>query len=148
MPNESLDRSRHYFKQLMIMKNYVLIFAVFVLSAFGVKSTYAQTTCEIIGEISIDVVERGAFIACTRSANPAACSIALAADACGSDPACSGIVKKFTEDGCKWTVKVVGKKIKIYVKAAASKLDEMKSTYDALNSVKGIRWIEDSMVSW
>ena len=112
------------------------------------KVTHAQTTCEVIGEISISVVERGAFIACTRSANPAACSIALAADACGSDPACSGLVKKFTKAGCTWTVKVVGKKIKIYGKAAASKLDEMKSTYDALNTVDGIRWIENSMVGW
>ncbi|MBL4704253.1 MAG: hypothetical protein JKY54_07015 [Flavobacteriales bacterium] len=80
---------------------------------------------------------------CSTSANPAACSIALAADACGSDPACSGIVSHFVKQGCDYTVEVVGDVIRIVGKATKENIDELEKTYDALNTVEGILWIQD-----
>lgn len=124
---------------------YLLLLIVFSVST---SWSFGQEYCEFIGEISIDVAARGAFLACTRSANPAACTIAIAANSCAQDPACSGVVKKITEDGCNYTVKVVGAKMKIYGKALKSDMNELKRTYDALNSVDGIRWIEDAMLRY
>jgi len=106
-------------------------------------SIYSQSeSCQFIAEISLVSVEKGAFLACTKSANPAACSIAIAAHNCGQDPACDGVVKKFVEDGCNYTVEVVGDKLKIYGKASKEKLFEMQQTYEVLNSVQGIYWLE------
>ena len=125
-------------------QSFLITFCLFMLLGFS-NNISAQTTCKVIGEISIEAVKRGAFVACTRSANPTACSIAFAADACGDDPACSDVVKTITENGCTWTVKVVGKKLRIYGKASISKLNEMKRTYNALNTVQGIRWLQNSL---
>ncbi|BDS15693.1 hypothetical protein [Aureispira anguillae] len=122
---------------------------IIVLSFFllGLQvAAFAQTACEFIGEISIDAVERGAFLACSKSGNPAACSIALAAHACGQDPACSGLVKHFTQKGCEYTVKVVGSKLKLYGKASKEKIEELKETYDVLNTVSGIKWLENRLL--
>lgn len=107
--------------------------------------SFGQSSCDIIGEISIESVQRGAFLVCSRSANPTACSIALAADACGKDPACSGIVKTLVKNGCTWTVKVVGDKMRIIGKASSDKIYEMKRTYNALNSVQGIYWLQNTL---
>ena len=88
--------------------------------------------------IALLKLQNGAFLACNKSANPAACTIAIAAHNCGQDPACDGVVKKFIEDGCNYTVEVVGDKLKVYGKASKEKLFEMQKTYEALNSVQGI----------
>ena len=110
------------------------------------SSTYSQSeTCRFVAQISLTAVERGAFLACTRSANPAACSIALAAHSCGKDPACSGVVKHFVNKGCSYTVKVVGNSLSIIGTAAKEQYQELKGTYDALNSVQGIQWIQRIM---
>jgi len=114
-----------------------------LLMLFSFQTTLSQSdTCQFVAEISIVSVEKGAFLVCINSANPAACTIAIAAHNCGQDPACDGVVKKFVEDGCNFTVKVVGDKLKIYGKASKDKLFEMQKTYEALNSVQGINWLQ------
>lgn len=123
------------------MKNsiFILFFLVNYLS-------FSQSeTCQFVAEISLVSVEKGAFFACTKSANPAACSIAIAAHNCGQDPACDGIVKKFIEDGCNFTVELVNDKIKIIGTASKEKIFEMQKTYEALNSVQGINWLQRVM---
>lgn len=120
------------------MKNYLLLLVLFFSSNLYSQSEY----CQFVAEISVISVEKGAFIACTKSANPAACAIAIAAHNCGQDPSCDGVVKKFVEDGCNYSVEVVGDKIKIYGKALKEKLFEIQQTYDALSSVQGLYWLQ------
>ena len=122
------------------MKIYIFLVASFLClnTAMGQNSE----TCQFIAEISVVTVEKGAFLACTKSANPAACTIAIAAHNCGQDPACDGVVKHFVEKGCDYTVKVVGEKIQIIGKASKEKMFELQNTYNALNSVEGILWLQ------
>ena len=123
------------------MKSYFIILCI----VFS-QLVYSQNdTCQFIAEISIISTERGAFLACTTSGNPAACTIALAAHNCGQDPSCDGVVKKFVEDGCNFTVEVIGEKLKITGKASKAKIFEMQKTYEALNTVEGINWLQQVM---
>ncbi|WP_020569940.1 hypothetical protein [Neolewinella persica] len=114
----------------------------------GVIMNAQNDACKFVGEISIISVEKGAFLVCTKSANPAACSIAFAAHNCGDNPACEGIVKDLVEKGCKYTVEVVGNKIKIIGKSTEENVYELKRTWEALNSVEGILWIEKKLLNF
>jgi hypothetical protein len=110
---------------------------------------YSQAdACKFIAEISIISVEKGAFLACTNSANPAACTIAFAAHNCGQDPACDGVVKEFVEKGCTYTVKVTADKIKVIGEASKEALFDLNKTWHALNTVEGIRWLEQGILGF
>jgi hypothetical protein len=126
-----------------IMKMIITLFLGLILIGSTQNAQAQSETCTIIAEISLTAVERGAFLVCTRSANPAACTIALAADACGSDPACSGFVSHFVEKGCNYTIEVVGDNLKIIGKATKENIEELSKTYDAINSVEGIIWLQN-----
>lgn len=127
---------------IFLNKQKVGLYAFFIF-LLNINLCFSQSqTCQFIAEISIVSVEKGAFLACTKSGNPAACTIALAAHNCGQDPACDGLIKKFVEDGCNYTVEVVGNKIKIIGTASKEKIFEMQKTYEALNTVEGIYWLQ------
>ena len=121
------------------MKYYLILPIVLMSCLF---TNLKAQTCKFIAEISIFSVESGAFLACTRSGNPAACSIAIAAHNCGQNPACDGVVKHFVEKGCDYTIEVIDSKLKIVGKAASEKMFELQKTWEALNSVEGIIWIQ------
>ncbi|MEM9894928.1 MAG: hypothetical protein AAF789_01045 [Bacteroidota bacterium] len=103
----------------------------------------SPTECKFIGEISLISVESGAFLACSKSGNSAACTIAVAAHNCGQNPACDGLVKELVENGCKYTVEVIGPKLRITGKSAVDGLEELKQTFNSLNTVEGVTWIEN-----
>lgn len=121
------------------MKSILILLSLILMT----NLSYSQSeTCQFIAEISIVSVEKGAFLVCTKSANPAACTIALAAHNCGQDPFCDGVVKTFVENGCTYTIEKVNKKIKIVAKASKEKMLELQKTYEAINSVNGILWLQ------
>lgn len=115
---------------------------ILLVCLFGVQVFSQTETCSFVAEIALISVEKGAFFACTKSANPAACTIAITAHNCGQDPACDGVVKKFVENGCNYIVEVVGGKIKIIGEASKEKMFELEKTYEALNTVQGIYWLQ------
>ncbi len=57
------------------------------------------------------------------------------------DVATKGVAKKGVVMGCEFTVEVIGPQIKFTVQAASEQLDDMKKTYDALNTVEGMMWL-------
>lgn len=122
------------------MKNPILVLVLSVM--FSANCIAQNEYCQFIGEISLVSVEAGAFWTCTYTGNPASCSIALAAHNCGQNPACEGVVKSFVEEGCTYTVEVVDDKIKIMGKASKEKMFELQRTWEFLNTVQGINWLQ------
>jgi hypothetical protein len=129
------------------MKNQILFCLIFLsMTSFrSTPSSFKNDGCKFIAEISIISVEKGAFLLCMNSGNPAACTVAFAAHNCGQNPSCEGIVKEFTEKGCSYTVKVVGEKIKIIGKSSFDKIEELNKTWKSLNSVEGIIWLQNTL---
>jgi len=125
----------------MKMKKLIIVLSI-LMSTSSFVFSQKNETCQFIGEISIHAVASGAFWTCTYTGNPASCSIAIAAHNCGGTPACKGIVKKIVETGCTYTVEVVGDKLKIIGKASKEKIFELQETYEFLNTVEGINWIQ------
>ena len=110
---------------------------------FQPTNTFSQSeVCQFIGEISLVSVEAGAFYTCTYTGNPASCSIALAAHNCGQILACEGVVKNFVEKGCEYSVEIIGDKVKIVGKASKEKMFELQETWEYLNTVQGIIWLQ------
>lgn len=122
------------------MKTIILFLALCSISINPLGSQ--SETCKFVGEISLVSVSAGAFWTCTYTGNPASCSIALAAHTCGKDPACNGVVKTLVEKGCKYTVEVVDDKIKIVGEATKEKMFDLQSTWEYLNRVEGIVWLQ------
>ena len=132
----------------MKMKKLLISTLILLLSFVPYFSNGQSYTCKFIAEISIISVEKGAFLACTKSANPTACSIALAAHTCGETLACDGIVKEITEVGCNYTVKFIDNKIKIIGESTSEKAFEFKQVWEALNTVEGIDWLEKKILGF
>ncbi len=114
--------------------------AISILS--GVSSVEAASEgCVLAAEISVELVCQGAMAGCVTTGNPVACKVAIGCEAV----AAKELAKTGTAEGCTFVVEKVGPKVKIWVRSANSKLDEMKKTYDSLNTVKGIHWLEKQL---
>ena len=115
---------------------------ILLVSIFKFNVNAQSEICQFVAEISVISIETGAFLGCTKTGNPATCTIALAAHNCGQEPSCDGTIKYFVEKGCTYTVEVVNDKMKIIGKASKEKIFELQETFKSLSTVEGLTWIE------
>ncbi|MFD0862607.1 hypothetical protein ACFQ1M_10370 [Sungkyunkwania multivorans] len=120
------------------MKKIIIVLLVSMTTSLSFAQDEA---CKIVGEISLPAVEAGAFFGCMSSANALACKVAFAAHNCGQDIACSGVVATIVEEGCKFTIRKTGQTIEIIGTAAKENAEELRQTYNALNTVEGMTWL-------
>ena len=138
------------------MKSSFIGFAMasLILSISIVQTANAQTgmasfldgdeACYFMGQISLDVIERGALAACLKSANPTACQIASLAMSCSKTPGCKGNVARITEFGCEFLITATSNSIEVMGKAVEETqqaYDYLKQTYEGLNTVQGVQWL-------
>lgn len=126
------------------MKIYCYSLCLFVICLLGPNwaKSQSEAVCEFVGEIALPAATAASFYTCMQTGTPAACKIGYAMLQCQEDPACSGVVAKFTEAGCNYLVKKVGDVYRITAKAVPAKAEELRKTYQALNTIEGMRWLQ------
>lgn len=116
-----------------------LVFLVLFFVNFTINAQ--NEACQIVGEISSDVLTNTSLLACIQSKNPAVCRIAQVMQNCNQTASCQGVVSVFVEKGCNFTVIKTKKGFEIVTKAKSSSYEYLKETYSELErQITNLLW--------
>lgn len=104
-----------------------------------------EAICYFVGEISLPATTAASFAICLNSGTSEACSMSMAALNCASDPACSKVVSRLTRIGCNYTVEKTGESLRFIGEATYEGVENLKATFDSLDSIEGVRWIQKKL---
>ena len=119
------------------MKTKILLLLLLICSIFS----FSQE-CELVGDISVELISYGSTYKCVTTGNLLACAIG---NCLRESEACNLVAKTGVTNGCVWVVKTYqkhGRKhVRFIIKSSKNRYYEMKRAYHTLNTVAGIKWL-------
>lgn len=119
-----------------------LTLLLFSVPALVAAQSVQESACYLTGQLSTTAIAGGALATCSVTGNPVTCAVAGRMLICAGDPACDGVVATLTEAGCNYSVTKSYEVINFTIKTTIENADKLRHTYDQLNTVEGIIWLE------
>jgi hypothetical protein len=82
----------------------------------------ASMDCELIGSVSVELVQAGCMVKCATSPDPICCSVASALQSAAT----KGIAQKLAADGCEVVVEKSGTLLKLKIRGDAKRLERVE----------------------